>query len=109
MTGKASKRVEAIALLRQWAREQIAKGKPVNSVYFDLVSATNTIEQELLTEHEMPGCRYWHHPESDSYFITPPGETLKESDPESDLCVELTRYEYLSRQDLHFGYHDSGL
>lgn len=98
-------REKVIAALRQWARDEIDTGSPVNQVYHGLQSAMHALMHEFRVEHDLPGTRYWLHPESDSYFSTGPGETLGES-IDAELCIELKRYEFLSRQNLHFGYKD---
>ena len=104
----ASKRVDAVGLLREFGREQVAKGKAVNAVYWKLFTTIDEVVKEFLVEHEMEGVRYWHHPESESYFLTAPGEVLKNTTIEME-CIELKRYEFLSRQGLHFPYLDNEL
>lgn len=104
----ASKRVDAVGLLREYGREQVAKGKAVNAVYWKLFITIDQVVKDFLIEHEMDGVRYWHHPESDSYFLLVPGEELRDS-YDAGLCIELTRYEFLSRQGLHFPYLDNEL
>lgn len=104
----ADKRCEAIALFRQHVREKIKAGATVREAYLDLRSAMYALLEEFRVEHDLPGTRYWHHPESSSYFSTEPGEELPNS-PESELMMELTRIEFVSRQELHFGYENERL
>lgn len=104
----ADKRCEAIALFRQHIREKIKAGLSVREAYFDLRSAMAALLEEFRTEHDLPGTRYWHHPESSSYFSTEPGEQLPDT-PDAELCMELTRIEFLGRQGLHFGYEEDRL
>ena len=98
----ANLRAEAIAKMRQWAGDQIASGRGAGEVFHGLETAVNTLLQEFMCEHDLAGTRYWHHPESNSYFSTAPGENSRDSIVQE--CIELRRYEYLSRQNLHFGY-----
>lgn len=97
-------RGNGIALIRQWARDEIEFGTPVKHVYRDLRGAVMAVLDEFRVEHDLAGTRYWCHPESDSHFTTEPGESI--SSHIADECVELTRYEFLSREGLHFGYED---
>lgn len=104
----ADKRCEAIALFRQHVRNKIKAGAKVREAYFELHSAMHALLEEFRVEHDLPGTRYWHHPESSSYFSTGPGEELPDS-PDAELCMELTRTEFVLRQDLHFGYESERL
>lgn len=104
----ADKRCEAIALFRQHVREKIKAGVSVREAYLDLKSSMAALLEEFRVEHDLPGTRYWHHPESSSYFSTEPGEELPDS-PDAELCMELTRTEFVLRQDLHFGYESERL
>jgi hypothetical protein len=97
-----------MALFRQHCRETIKATGAVSATYRDLRSAMDTLLQEFRVEHDLPGVRYWHHPESESYFSTEPGEQLGDN-PDAALCIELTRYEFLSRQGIHFGYEEDRL
>lgn len=101
-------RATAIGNLRTWARHEVKRGKPVNSVFHALHGAMDNVIREFLTEHEMPGVRYWHISEDNSYFLTTPGERLPDG-LISELAIELTRHEYLGRQGLHFDYLDNEL
>lgn len=89
--------------LRQWARAEVAAGKPAERVHASLVNATQAILGEFRTEFEVPGCRYWEawRGEFRFRFVTGPGDRVSES-----LLTEITRDEYLAREGLHFGYGD---
>ena len=100
-----NKRLEAIALFRQHCRERIAAGASTTETLNDLRTAMHSLVQEFCVEHGVPGVNYWHHPESDSYFAQLPGEPLGDG-PDVELLCPLKRYEFLSRQGLHFGYDD---
>jgi hypothetical protein len=104
----ADKRLEAIALFRQHNREVLKAGAKVSGTYAALRQAMMALLEEFRVEHDLPGTRYWHHPESSSYFSTEPGESLPDS-PDAELCMELTRIEFLGRQRLHFGYEEDRL
>lgn len=73
-------------------------------VHWDLVCAMRAVVDEFRVEHDVPGIRYWEHPEEGMFFTTAPGERLSPS--ANGECVELTRDEFLSRQGLHFGYEE---
>lgn len=98
-------REQAIADLRQWARDEIDTGGSVRETYAGLHSAMQALLGEFRVEHDLPGTRYWLHPESNSYFSTAPGESLGD-DIDAQMCIKLARHEFLSRQGLHFGYKD---
>ncbi len=104
----ANKRNEAIALFRQHNREVLKQGATVRETYASLRQAMHALLDEFRVEHDLPGTRYWHHPESSSYFSTEPGEELPPS-ADAKLCMELTRIEFVSRQGLHFGYEQDRL
>lgn len=98
----ANRRAEGIALMREHARQQATKGK-IREAHLDLTTAMHALIQEFRVEFNVPGVRYWYHPESECYFTTGPGDHLNfgAEDP-----LELARHEFLARQDLHFGYDD---
>lgn len=102
-------RAAAIGMLRQWGRHEVLRGKSVNTIYSALHGAMHNVLTEFLTEHEMPGVRYWHIPEDGTYFLTAPGERFPDGCVQAELAMELTRYEYLGRQGLHFDYLDNEL
>jgi len=104
----ANGRAAAIDTLRIWAREEIEQGAKIATVHFGLMSAMQALIDEFRVEHDVPGVRYWCHPESDSYFTTLPGEDIS-SFGLSHEPIELLRYEFLSRQDIHFGYEQDRL
>lgn len=99
-------RAKHIEGLRQWARDQVAAGKPVQSVHASLMVATASVLSEFRVEHEVAGCRYWEawRGQHRFRFITAPGEVVPEDS--TGLLSELTRDEYLAREGLHFGYKD---
>lgn len=101
----ADKRAEGIALLRAWARQE-AKLRSVSAAHQGLLSAADALLQEFRTEFDVPGVRYWEHPESGSFFAIAPGEPLGRV---ALGCVELERHEFLSRQGIHFGYEEGRL
>lgn len=96
-------RDKAISDLRQWVRDEIDTGGDIRETYVALRSEFDAMLGEFCAEHDLPGTRYWFHPESDSYFTTAPGESLGDG-IDAQLCIELKRYEFLSRQGMHFGY-----
>lgn len=98
----ADKRAEGIANLRQWARGAINDGATLGWTYLALTAAMQALQDEFLVEHDMPGTRYWHHPESNDYFVSAPGRAMHHSDE----IVELSRAEFIGRNLLHFGYED---
>lgn len=98
-------RAHGIALLRQHARQRAQAGQ-IREAHLNLITAMEALLEEFRVEFDVPGVRYWHHPESESYFSTRPGEQLPSNCPDFELCIELARHEYLSRQSLHFGYDD---
>ena len=100
----ANKMAQAIALMREHAREQAGK-VGAREAHRDLMFAMRTLLEEFRVEFDVPGTRYWLHPESDSYFSTAPGEPV-DAMFASEEPIELARHEFLSRQDLHFGYDD---
>jgi len=102
----ANDRAQGIALLRNWAR-RTASEKGVKAAHLGLMSAMEALLQDFRMEFDVPGVRYWEHPESDCFFITAPGETLSEFGVDAGHCVELARHEFFSRQGLYNGYEDS--
>ena len=105
------KRGQGIKLLREYARECVNTNPVPHGVrkgHAALTSALHALIQEFRTEFDMPGTRYWHHPESNSYFTTAPGERLGD-DMDSELCMELARHEFLSRQGIWRSYEEDSL
>lgn len=100
----ANDRAEYIERLRQWARDEIATGSPIEEVHRELIKAFDAVIQEFRVEFDVPGVRYWEHPESSSHFTTFYGSEM--SMGMADHCVELARHEYMSRQGIYFGYGD---
>lgn len=98
-------RAHAIALFRKWITRKFKEGAKLGQVDAEVRTAMTALLDELRTEFEIPGVRYWEHPESDSFFTTGPGEHVPET--VALECVELARHEFLSRQGLTFGYGDS--
>lgn len=98
-------RTFALALLRRWGREAVNAGVPVRRVHRELMECVRSVIGEFRVEHDVPGVRYWHVPEDGSYFTSEPGSRPDASRLAGDP-IELKRYEFLSRQGLHFGYED---
>ena len=98
------KRNQGISLIRQWAREEATKGR-IREAHAELLRLQQSLPEEFRTEFEVPGARYWEHPESDSRFSTSVGEPI--SAHTAETCIELTRAEFIGRSGLHFGYDDS--
>lgn len=101
----ANRRAAGIKLLREWAREEAEFGD-IRGAHLGLLTSMQALLEEFRVEFELPGTRYWYHPESESYFSTMPGETLNDYDADTHLLIELSRPEFLARQGLHFGYDD---
>lgn len=100
----ADDRAHGIALLRRWANQAAADKSP-REAHLGLMTAMQALLQEIRLQHEVPGIRYWEHPESGHFFTTAPGERAHGVD--IDNCVELARHEFFSRQGLYNGYEDS--
>lgn len=98
-------RAQAIALMRRWIITQFQQGKSFRQVDTGLRSAMGAIIQEYYVEWDVPGVRYWEHPESDAFIATGPGENI--TDYMATVCVELDRDQFLERQGLAFGYKDT--
>jgi chromosome condensin MukBEF ATPase and DNA-binding subunit MukB len=98
-------RGQGIAKIRQWARDEVDFGRPVNKVYGELVLTYRALLEEFHVEHDVAGVRYWLDAKHNNYFTTAPGEVISAS-VDVSVCVELQRHEYLSRLRLHFGYED---
>lgn len=105
MTPKfANKRAAGITLLREWAREEANFGD-IRGAHRGLFTSLQALMGEFRVEFDVPGTRYWYHPESESYFSTMAGESPGDS-ADGQMCIELNRAEFLGRQGLHFGYDD---
>lgn len=105
MTTKyANKRAAGIIYLREWAREEANFGD-IRGAHNGLLTSLRALMEEFRVEFDVPGTRYWYHPESESYFSTMAGEPLGDS-ADAQLCIELNRAEFLGRQGLYFGYED---
>jgi hypothetical protein len=95
----ATKFAEAVALMREWANEEVANGRPPAAVHLELMRTREAVLNEFRIKHEVPGVRYWHIPETNAYFTTSPGERM----PEMRFPpMQLARHEFLSRQGVHF-------
>lgn len=102
------KRAEGISLLRRHAAESATRGSgAVREAYRELKTAMEALLSEFRVQFDLPGTRYWEHPESGSIFSTEPGE--RPDDTIALECVELERHEFLSRQGIHFGYDEDAL
>lgn len=101
----ANKRAQGIAMIRAHARERVSIDGE-KKVHRELLGAMDAIIQEFRVEFDVPGIRYWEHPETATFFAIAPGEMPPADCPNWPECVELTRDEFLSRQGLHFGYDD---
>lgn len=100
----ANKRAEALALMRQHIREEAKAGVRPAFLLHEIRLAVQALEQEAIIEFDMPGVRYWYHPESESYFATLPGEHMVPPDDTwVEEVMELTRWEYLGRQNIRPG------
>lgn len=98
----ANDRAHALALFRRWARLEVLFKGPLET-HRALASAMHALLEEFRVEFDVPGIRYWEHPESDCFLTTMPGDDIETI---ANECVELARHEYLSRQGLHFGYEE---
>jgi hypothetical protein len=96
----ADDRAHGIALLRKWANLEAVRSTPREAQH-GLLTALHALLHDLHIEHDLPGVRYWEHPESDSFFTTLPGERLDDT-ADGQGCIELARHEYLSRQRIFF-------
>lgn len=100
----SSKREQGIALIREWVQSEVELGRDAAEVHAHFMSAFAAVEEEFRVEFDVPGTRYWEHPESDSRFTTRPGVPIDTYTAET--CIELKRHEFLARSNLHFGYKD---
>lgn len=100
----ADQRAEGIALIREHARQQAAKGD-IRQAHLDLKLAMQALLEEFRVEFDVPGVRYWHYLDAkgQQYITTAPGE---EFPPGVWNPIEIERHVFLARQDLHFGYDD---
>lgn len=96
-------RTYGIALIRRWARTQALWHKNYAALDAQLADTIRAVVEEFRVEFDVPGVRYWHVPEGDLYFTTAAGERLP---PIKGEVIELKRYEFLSRQGIHYGYED---
>lgn len=101
----ANDRAAGIAKLRAWASGRIAAGESVASVHAGLHSALDALLQEFRIEHDTPGTRYWHVPETGAYYSTMAGESLSPSNL-TQSPIELKRYEFIARLGLWNGTGD---
>lgn len=56
----------------------------------------NPPKEEPVTNEAATTTRYWHHDESNTYFITKPGELL----PQPDTCHEISKQEFDANDEL---------
>lgn len=98
----ASPRAQAIAMLRDWAADQVAKGASLSEIHSGLVNALEAVVGEFRCQFDVPGVAYWHIPETGAYFTTMPGA-------HAHPPMRLARHEWLSRQNIHFGYEEDRL
>lgn len=106
--GYVDDRAHGIALLRKWAQDRAAATGP-REAHGGLASAMNALLQEFRVEFDVPGARYWYHPESECYFSTMPNEHLADHFDDVGLLLELTRHEFTGRQALHYTYDEDRL
>lgn len=98
------KRAQGITLLREHARSA-TRTAGIRAAYLELETAMKALLSDFRLEFDLPGTRYWEHPESECVFSTAPGERI--DDTTALQCVELERHEFLSRQGIYYGYKDS--
>jgi hypothetical protein len=116
------KRVKAIAMLREWLKEEIESiNKADNAVqrvvrkktlHKDLMTTVNAVVFEFRKQHAPAGCRYWEiysdRAKERRHEITAAGEELR-IDRNIGHPVEITHNEFLARQDIRFNYDDESL
>ncbi|MNK49894.1 hypothetical protein D3C87_687600 [compost metagenome] len=102
----ANKRAEALALMREHIRDEIKAGRRPVLCLYEAELSIEAIKQEAMVEFDMPGVRYWHMAEDDSYWATMPGEKLPTHGTGliANLVIELTRNEFIGRQKIHSTY-----
>lgn len=104
----ADKRAHGIALLRQWADEEVAAGRP-REAHTGLLSALRALVDEFRIKHEVPGVRYFEsyvyqdettqHREHFTTFHVYPDDLSR---PKNTQIVEVTRNEFLARKGLRW-------
>lgn len=100
----ADERARAMALLRSYIRKEIkVEQRRPALVIHEITEAIDALKQHALIQYDVAGARYWHIPEDDSYWATMPGERLptEGSGLIANLVMELTRWEFLGRQQIN--------
>lgn len=100
------KRAQAIAMLRQWARDEVKAGRKPGAIANDLNAAADAVMQEFMVEHDVAGASYFEHHITRAFIAVPPGHRLTEPAIDGEHYIPLARHEFLSRQGLTFGYED---
>lgn len=109
MSKYANDRAHSLALMRKWLRTTAGKSSPAEA-HRELMAMFAALAEEFRTEFDIPGVRYWEHPEEGKFYSTPPGQVVdRDGVPclKDDLLqesIELKRHEFYSRQGIYFGY-----